>query len=148
MGLFLFMFIIIMSNNYNKHGKLETLLDNNSVTYARITYFGGGSGRSASPPEYTFQLKDKKIISVFYNVRFCKKVSQRNQFNFSKNKFPVIYNPTNPEINQILLKIEDYYKYNVPIPDTLAEVLVKYFNCDQYRVVRQEGKQTKIVKIK
>ena len=146
-GLFLFMFIIIMSNNYNKNRKLETLFDNRSVSYGRITYFGS-SGRSAAPPEYTFHVNNKKFLSVFYNVRFCKRVSRVNQFNFSKNKFPVIYNPTNPEINQILLNIEDYNKYNIPIPDTLAEVLVEYFNCDLYRVVRQVGKQTRIVKIK
>jgi hypothetical protein len=78
-------------------------------------------------------------MSFFFILDTCDSIYYFN--------FPVVYLPNDPTRSRILLKIEDYQKYNVPIPDTLVDVLVHYFNCD-YEVVRRPGKPAKIIKVK
>lgn len=132
----------------NYEYETETLLDNFKITKGKIIDLGNPSGKGGSPPIYKYEVDSKVFKSNMRSNSYCGFNLQHITFNkIKKHYFPVVYIPYKPETSRILLKIEDYQKYNVPIPDTLAEVLVEYFNCDNYKVIRREGKQTKIVKI-
>lgn len=137
-----------MLNELKYNQETETLLDNFKITEGKIIDLGNSSSRGGSAPIYKYKVDSKVFKSNIRSNSYCGFNFQHIPFNkIKKQYFPVVYIPYKPETSRILLRIEDYQKYNVPIPDTLAEVLVDYFNCDNYKVIRREGKQTKIVQI-
>lgn len=144
---FIILFLLGLNNKLKYNNITQNLKISNSVSQAKIIKLGY-QGRVSTSPEYSFFVDGKKYISEIMSTSYCGDISNLNAAKIYKFEFPVVYNPSNPNENRILLKIEDYNKFNVPIPDTLAEILVEYFNCDEFRVIRQEGKQTRIVKIK
>lgn len=125
---FVLICIILRRIIYKNEGII--LKENHQITFGNITYFGSSAGGAAAAPEYTFRSNGKKYDVTFYSSTFCKRFSTKDEYNIQRTKFPVIYNPDNPEISRILLRKKDYRKYNVPIPDTLKHIIDKYFECD------------------
>lgn len=142
-------FVYIIYNEFAYSNDSETLINNFIITDGKIIDLGMVSGRGGHPPIYKYKIGSDTYKSSIRSNQYCGYNLGHIPFEKIKNfNFPVIFDPSKPETSRIILKIQDYDKYNIQIPDTLAEVLVEYFNCDQYRVIRQSGKQTRIVKIK
>lgn len=128
-----------MLKELNYKQETETLLDNFKITEGKIIDLGNPSGKGGRSPVYKYVVDSKTFKSNIRSNSYCGFNLQNIPFNkIKKYYFPVVYFPYKPETSRILLTIEDYQKYNVPIPDTLAEILVDYFNCDNYKVIRKE----------
>lgn len=125
-------FLLIVYGAYKLKGYSidKQLIENHEITTAKITYFGHSAGSAHAPPEYTFYVNNRKFNGVFSLKLFCEKPGNDSQNEIRKLNIPVIYKKADPSINRILLKKEDFIKFNVPYPDSLEADLKRFFDCD------------------
>lgn len=126
----LFFMFSVFVNRMKKENEEQLLLETNIVTSARIVNFGYNRGGAISPPEYEFKIGLKNYRNGMSINTFCKAISRNDKQRIKAQSFPVLYYPSNPEVNKILVKRDDYKKYHVDYPDSLANFLNTYFECD------------------
>ncbi len=113
---------------YKRQGK--ALEDNYKITSGNIVDFGYSMASASAPPEYSFKVNKKRYTVTLRDCSPCKRFSNRSKYYIQRTKFPVIYDPKNPEVSRMLLRKKDYERYNVPIPDTLKPIIERYFEFD------------------
>ena len=83
----------------------------------------GGRGTAAYIVYYSFKVNNKNYNST--NELSCTDLKIDSLKNKLVDKyFPVVYNPSRPSINHLLLEKFDYNHFKITIPDTLKETVI------------------------
>ncbi len=101
----------------------KRLIKNHNLSIAKITYcYYGGPGNLGTTVLYDFYLNEKKIEGTSSFQATTLSLSDTKLF-FVGITFPVIYDPSHPEINNILVSPENFKAFNIPFPDSLKWTL-------------------------
>ena len=100
-----------------------------SFEIANGSFMDCGVGKTADFGHYSFILNDIVFTNYFQVDKFCFKPTLNTCSELKKYKFPIAYNPENPNLNQMLLSKRDFGKYSVARADSLSQVYEKYFDC-------------------
>ncbi|MEM6966478.1 MAG: hypothetical protein AAF573_17065 [Bacteroidota bacterium] len=123
--------LFALINGQVKKTRTEQLLkDSNYLTFGQVISFGYSQGGASAPARYSFSVNNKKFENSFSRNTFCKKLSQKDKDYIKNIKLPILYHPPKPEVSILLVKRSDYKKYGIDYPDSLANVLQTYFECD------------------
>ncbi len=88
----------------------EKLKNNHKTTWGHVTKIAKHPKQQYNL-EYEFFIDSKKYTGTYSIVEY-------NNIFVNKN-FPVIYNPADPEENEMLLFYEDFEKYSEVYPDSI-----------------------------
>ncbi|MCD6020276.1 MAG: hypothetical protein K0S53_3397 [Bacteroidetes bacterium] len=106
---------LVIAAIWSEHYRSYFLTKNGIVTVGKITKISKGY-RSSRIFHYEFKTKDQKIITNEDGRALLE-----NDI-FINRTFLVIYNPYDPEHNDILMQETDFQKYYFPYPDSLRWV--------------------------
>jgi hypothetical protein len=116
---FIFCLTILIWQVTTTRNENLTLKKNGRLTYGQVVSFSE-VGKYGEGVTYTFNA-DNRLIN---EEREETKLEYKYFDLFRGKTFPVIYDPENPKVNHILLTKADFQFFNVPIPDTLKDLIV------------------------
>ena len=105
----------------------QDLMESFEITEGR--FVDCGVGKAADFGQYSFTLNGKVYHNSFQVDKFCFQITPHFCTKLKDYKFPVVYNPENPELNQMLVSKRDFGKYSVVRVDSLSRVFERYFDC-------------------
>ena len=103
----------IITGYYFESSKNNSLLKHAKTTTAKVEFFGSGIRNSTLTVRYNFHIGAVKVLG---QVGYAKYILNKNCL--PGKIFHVVYDSTNPSNSQILITREDYYRFNIPQPDS------------------------------
>jgi hypothetical protein len=119
--LIVFMIIVLVAK-FQKSTYNEELMKHAAFTNTQFTGLIEPYKKGTNGPWYICHYEvNGKMFNSYEPVRMCKKLDR----DFFSQRFPVIYDSTNPEHGKVLVFPFEFEELNLPFPDSLNWILRK-----------------------
>jgi hypothetical protein len=100
----------------------EQLMQHGRIAIATLRWTQGSTESSGSYFEFEFFAGDRKYVSA----TTLDKTYHGGLADYWGRPFPVMYYPSNPENNELLVLPENFEKYNMAYPDSLEWIIDEF----------------------
>ncbi len=127
----LIVFVLILIARNKKSREVRLLVKSFEIVNGSIDQLGFQGGGSVITPSYKYIVNNKVYNGSYSFNLYCKEYSSQQLSVLLTKKIPVVYNPIDPTISQILLKERDFQKYGQNYSSEYRTLLRKYFDCHE-----------------